>query len=150
MKKVVSTNLLTYPVSLSATEKTHFFSSWFFSTDNSDLPFFEIGCNARFGFPLSFQQQLCYIFYFIIWLFIRLKSCFRPLVKEELQQPFRVSLITANVDNFATEVSGNHFTQSQPRFNHSRLEKCCIGYFKQNWFWLKWLVPIKHDLKQTF
>ena len=56
MKKVVSTNLLSWPVSLSVTKnKTHFSDLLILilfntcpGTDNSDLSFSKIDCNARF------------------------------------------------------------------------------------------------------
>lgn len=126
-------------IPVSHRKKTHFFSPWFISTDvlAPTTRIFPLVSNNNYA-TYSNSSSDCS------------SDCFRPFVKEEPQQPFCVSLITVNDDNFATEVSGNHFTQSRPRFNHSRLEKCSIGYFNQNRFWFKWLVPTEHDLKQTF
>ena len=44
---------------------------------------------------------------------------------------------------------GYDYAQSQPRVNQERLKKCSTGNlnrFNQNWFRLKRLIPIEHDL----
>ena len=45
--------------------------------------------------------------------------------------------------------SGNDYAQTQPRVNQERFKKCFIGKlnrFNQNWFRLKRLIPLEHDL----
>ena len=74
-------------------------------------------------------------------MFVRLKHSFRPLVEEEPQQPFCLSLM---LTTFAK--SGNYYTQRQPRFNQNQFEKCFIGNFNQinqHQLWLKWLGRIE-------
>ena len=64
------------------------------------------------------------------------------------------SCASAVLPSLAEKVeSGNDYAQSRPRVNQEQLTKCSFGNlnrFNQNRFLLKRLIPIEHDLRNTF